>query len=82
MQELTDKEILDAKIGGIVIRDMTSISFMHFVSAKLNGVRTYTAANQELVLLVTNPPMGRMMPEEEKCRLFRKLQSIVIEPLI
>lgn len=78
----TDKEILDSTIGGVVMRDMSAITFLHYIAGKLNGVKTYTAANQELVMLVANPPMGRIMPEEEKCRLFRKLQSIIETPLI
>jgi len=78
----TNKEILDSVVGGIKLRDMSAITFLHYIAGKLNGVKTYTAANQELVMLVANPPMGRIMPEEEMCRLFRKLQSIVTEPLI
>lgn len=79
---LTDKEILDATLGGMVVREMSAISFLHWVSAKLNGVKAYTAANQELVQLIANPPMSRLMPEEEKCRIFRKLQSLIDKPLI
>ncbi len=82
IENITDKEILDSTLGGIVVREMTSITFLHWIAAKLNGVKTYSAANQELVMMIASPPMGRMMPEEEKCRLFRKLQSIIDEPLI
>ena len=79
---LTDKEILDSVVGGMIMRDMTAITFLHWISAKLNGVKAYSAVNQELIQLIANPPLGRIMPEEEKCRIFRRLQTIIDEPLI
>ena len=79
---LTDKEILNSTVGGMVLRDMTAITFLHWVAAKLNGVKAYSAANQELIQMIANPPLGRTMPEEEMCRIFRVLQSIIDEPLI
>lgn len=78
----SDKDILDSVIGGIVLREMTGITFLHWVSAKLNGVKTYTAANQELIQLIKNPPLSRLMPEEEKLRIFKKLQEIIETPLL
>jgi len=77
----TDKEMLDSVLGGVVVRDMSAITFLHYIAAKLNGVKTYSAANQELIQLIANPPLSRFMPEEEKCRILRKLQLLLDEPL-
>jgi len=74
--ELTDKEILDTEIGGRLIRDFSAIEFLGWVSSKMNGLATYTAANQELRLAVANPPMGRLMSDLEKCRIVRKLLTL------
>ena len=71
-----DKEYLDMVIGGQVVRDMSSITFIGVIAGKLNGVKTYTAANQELSLMVSNPPMGYRMPDDEKIRIIKKLESI------
>jgi len=75
--ELTDKEILDYKIddAGNTVRDMGSISYLGWISKKLNGVPTYTAATQELVMAISQPVFG-IMAEGEKIRLFRKLLTI------
>lgn len=74
---MIDKEILDANVGGITIRDMGGISFIGWVANKLNGVDTYKAATQELLALVRTPPLGRL-PESEKLRIVRKLLELGI----
>ena len=78
----SDKDILDSKLGGVVLRDMTSITFLHWLSGKLNGVKTYSAVNQELIGFIKNPPMSRVMPEEEKLRIIKRLQTIIDEPIL
>lgn len=77
-KESTDKEILDYPIAQTTIRDFGSISFMGWVANKLNGVPTYKAATQELVALVSSPPLGRM-PEGEKVKIVRKLLELDIQ---
>lgn len=77
--EMTDQEMLDLKLGGLVVRDMTSITFLGYISEKLNGAPTYNADTQELLSAVRGVPMGRMMPDEEKVRLLRKLLALNIK---
>ena len=70
-----NKDILDYPISGTTVRQAGSISFMSWVASKLDGVQTYKAATQELLLMVRSVPMGKM-PDEEKINIVRKLMSI------
>lgn len=79
MTELADKDLLDMKIGGQVVRDMTAITFLGVISEKLNGAPTYTADTQELLAAVRSAPMGRLMADQEKVRLLRKLLALNIK---
>jgi hypothetical protein len=74
-RESTDKEILDFKIGTTTMREVGSLTFLGIIANKLNGLPTYAAATQELLMLVSNPPIGRM-PEGEKIRIVRKLLEL------
>ena len=74
-KESSDKEILDFKIGEIAVREIGAMSFMGWVANKLNGVDTYKAATQELLMLVSSPPLGKL-PEGEKIRIVKKLLEI------
>lgn len=75
---MTDKEILDMTLGGITVRDMSAITFLGWLAGKLNGVPAYKAANQELVGLISQPPISRVMPEMEKCRIIRQLIELEV----
>lgn len=77
--DYSDKDILDKDVGGITIRDMSSLDFMGWLSARVNGLPSYSAATVELTMAISNPPMGRTMPELEKVRLFRKLLELNVE---
>lgn len=79
MTKYEDKEILDLKIGGMKIVDMTALGFLGWISKKINGVSAYTAANQELIMAVTHAPLSNVMAPEEKIRLCRKLEALGIE---
>jgi hypothetical protein len=76
LNDMTDKEILDTVTGGQTIKEMTAITFFAWLADKMNGLSTYTAANQELSLAILNPPMSRVYPELEKIRLVRKLLDL------
>lgn len=76
---MTDKEILDSVVGGMAIRDMSAMTFYGWMSDKLNGVPAYKAATQELVSLVSAPPMSRLVPELEKVRIVRKLLELDVK---
>ena len=73
MNELTDMDILALKTGGLVIKEMSAITFLKWVSEKLNGVKAYSAASTELTLMIQNAPFGRMMGDEQKIDVVRKL---------
>lgn len=76
MTGLTDKEILDMELGGVRVRDMTSLTFLQYIAGKINGVAAYKAAAVELAALVASPPIGRKMPDEEKVRNIRRLLDL------
>lgn len=76
---MQDKEILESIIGGITVREMTSLTFLQWVSSKMNGLNTYTGRNQELVAALSSPPLSGKMPESEKIRLVRKLLELGVE---
>ena len=81
MEELTTTEIdniLNTVIGGISIKEMTAITFMQFVLTKLNGQPRNDYRVIELSTLCNNPPMRRIMPNEEKIELLIKLKSLGI----
>jgi len=79
-KDSNDKEILDYVMPntGTTIRDFGSISFMGMVANKINGVPSYSSTTQELLLLVKNPPIGRM-GESQKVEIIRKLLSLGVE---
>ncbi len=68
-------DILDMNIGGIIMRDMTAITFLQFLAKKLNDVKAYSPEIVALTHLVRNPPMSRLMPNDEKIRIIRLLKK-------
>lgn len=78
MSDYQDKDLLDLKLGGQVVRDMSAITFLGWLSDKLNGAPVYKADTQELLAAVRGLPMGRNMAEQEKVRLLRKLEALGI----
>jgi len=79
MTTLEDKEVLDLNIGGQTIREMTAITFLHWVAKKIDGTPAYSAANQELIMAVSHAPLSNTMPDAEKIRMIRKMQSINLQ---
>lgn len=71
-RESSDKEILDYQLAGTSIRDIGTISFLSWVLNKINGVKAYSAATQEILGLAKNPPLGNIL-EGEKIKIVRKL---------
>ena len=72
-------DILNMVIGGIALRAMSAITFYQWLAKKLNNVRTYSADVVELTMLISSPPMGRTLPDDEKIRIIKKLQKIGIQ---
>jgi hypothetical protein len=77
--EYSDKDILDKDMGGRSLREMTALDFMGWVASKMNGLSSYSAANQELSLFINNPPLGRLYPDGEKVRIVRKLLELDVK---
>ena len=71
-RESNDKEILDYQLAGTSIREIGAMSFLSWVLNKVNGVKAYSAATQEILGLAKNPPLGTI-PETEKIKIVRKL---------
>lgn len=76
---MQDKEILDLVLGGVRLGDMTALTFLQYVSKKINGVAAYSAANQELAMAVSFAPPSNNMSDTEKIRLVRKMLAIGIQ---
>ena len=73
-----DKEILDYNAGGQIIRNMSGITFIGWMSNLLNGQPTFRAATQELLGYVSSPPLGKL-PDTEKITIVHKLLSLGIQ---
>ena len=78
MSEYQDKDLLDLKLGGQVVRDMSAITFLGWLTNKIDGAPTYKADTQELLAAVSAAPMSRNMADQEKIRLLRKLEALNI----
>jgi hypothetical protein len=78
-KKMNELEILNSEINGVKIKDMNAIPFSHWVAAKLNGVKAYSSAVNELNQLVLHPPMSKKMPDIQKIDIIRKLISIGVE---
>lgn len=76
-KESSDKQILDHVLSGTSIRDFGTMSFLGWVSGKINGLPAYRGATQELLGLLKAPPLGPM-PEGEKVRIVRKLLDLEV----
>jgi len=72
-------DILNTDIGGIILRDMTAITFYQWLAKKLNNINAYSADVVELTSLISSPPMSRKLPDDEKIRIIKKLQKIGIQ---
>ena len=69
---MTDIEILEFNAGGQQIKQMSAISFLGWLSNKLNGV-TITPIVQELRTALSSPPMMNRLADETKIHYVRLL---------
>lgn len=72
-------DILSLRIGETTLRDMPAMAFYQWLAKKLNNVKSYSADVVELTTLISNPPMSRVVPDNEKIRIIKKLQKIGVE---
>lgn len=75
---MTDFEIVKMKLGGMLLEEMTAITFLGWVAKKINNQPTNSPTLSELARLVVNPPMGKMSVEN-KLQIIRKLEALGIE---
>ncbi len=76
---MNEIEILNKEVGGIKIKDMTTITFYQVVAKRLDGVKTFSPVAVELTTLVGSPVATRQLPNDYKLDIIRKLKSINIE---
>lgn len=66
-------------LGGQTVASMSALSFLQYVAKKLNDTTGGSAVASELRMLISNPPMGRVMPDDEKIRIIRKLRLLNVQ---
>lgn len=74
---MTDLEIVNLVIGGMALKDMSSITFLGWVAKKINNQEQHSPTMSELAMLVAHPPMGKMSIEN-KIEIIRKLEKLGI----
>lgn len=76
---MSDIEILEMKLGGILVKEMTAITFFGWLAGKLNNVPiTNIPALNELRMAVATPPMMPRLADESKIKYIRKLMDLGI----
>lgn len=75
--ELTDIQILELNLGGVLLKDMTALTFFGWLAGKLNNVPiTNNPHFNELRAAVAAPPMMPRVADETKIKLVRNLIAI------
>jgi hypothetical protein len=79
---MTDYELVKMKLGGVLLEDVSGITFMGWVAGKINGTKVGgmggNSTLNELTAMIVNPPMGRMSTQS-KIEVIRKLEKLGIE---
>lgn len=77
METLTDIEILELNLGGVVLKDMSALTFFGWLAGKMNNVPITNDSNvSELRMSIANPPIMPKVANETKIKLVRKLMAI------
>ena len=77
MEQLTDIQILELNLGGVLLKDMTALTFFGWLAGKLNGVTITNDPNlAELRMAVSSPPMMGKVADETKIRCVHKLMAL------
>jgi hypothetical protein len=74
----TDFEVTQLVIGGMPLKDMSSLTFLGWVAGKINNQETNSPTLSELGMMVVHPPFGKMSIEN-KLEVIRKLEKLNIE---
>lgn len=72
---MSEMEILAYNIGGITVREATTITFLSWLAKKLNNTTNNKQGISELTSMIMNPPMGKMS-DDNKIHIFRKLETL------
>lgn len=75
---MTDKEILDFKVGDMTIAEMTALTFFGWVSKKLNGLNAHSGQVGELRMAVMAPPRTPKLSDVSKIHYVRKMLALNI----
>ena len=77
--ELTDIQILEMNLGGVMLKDMSALTFFGWLAGKLNNVTiTNDPRLNELRMAVASPPMMPKVADETKLKLVRHLIALGI----
>ncbi len=76
---MTDIEILELNLGGIMLKDMTALTFFGWLAKKMNNVAiTNDPRLGELRMAIANPPMMPKVADETKIKYVRNLIALGI----
>lgn len=79
MEPLTDIQILELNLGGVLLKDMTALTFFGWLAGRLNGVTiTNDPKLAELRMAVSAPPMMPRLADESKIKYVRSLIALGI----
>lgn len=77
IKKMTDIEILETVVGGIMIKDMTALTFLGYLSRKVNGLQINNNPKlNELRMAVANPPVMPRLADESKLKYARNLLAL------
>lgn len=79
MENLTDIQILELNLGGVMLKDMTALTFFGWLAGRLNGVTiTNDGRLNELRTAIAFPPMMPRVADETKIKYVRHLIALNI----
>ena len=79
MEPLTDIQILELVLGGVMLKDMSALTFFGWLAGKLNNVQiTNDPRLNELRMAVASPPMMPRIADETKIKYVRNLIALNI----
>lgn len=80
MEQLSDIQILELNLGGVVLKDMTALTFFGWLAGKLNNVPiTNDGKLNELRMAIASPPMMQRVADETKIKYVRNLIALGIK---
>lgn len=79
MESLTDIEVLELKCGGMMLKEMSALTFFGWLAGRLNGVPVNSDPDlAELRMAIRNPPMMPKVADVTKIKYVRKLIKLGI----